>query len=151
MKRINGFILMLILLLTLFMILGMACNRSPSAPRGLYRLIAETPQRGQYVVLAMPLKRVAGMPGDIVRVTPRGSYINGHLVPNSAPVPPDHFPYGTYVLGPYELWLLGQDPMSWDARYYGPTPITLVNAVAQPIWIEHTTPPPPCSALSIAH
>ena len=77
MKRVNGFIFMLILLLTLFVMLGLACNRSPSSPRGLYRLTEGTPQRGKYVALSMPLKQIAGMSGDIVTVTPQGSYING--------------------------------------------------------------------------
>jgi type IV secretory pathway protease TraF len=133
MKRLNGFIFMLILLLTLFVMLGMACNKSPSAPEGLYRLVIAPPARGEYVALAMPIKRIAGMPGDVVTVTPRGSYINGKLVPNSAPMLPHHYPYGTYVLGPYELWLLGKDPLSWDSRYVGIVPETLVNAEAEPL------------------
>jgi type IV secretory pathway protease TraF len=51
------------------------------------------------VALAMPLKQIAGMPGDIVSVTPQGSYINGRLIPNSAPLLPRHYPYGQYILG----------------------------------------------------
>jgi type IV secretory pathway protease TraF len=140
MKRVNGFIFMLILLLTLFVMLGLACNRSPSSPRGLYRLTEGTPQRGKYVALAMPLKQIAGIPGDIVTVTPQGSYINGRLIPNSAPVPPRHYPYGQYILGPTDLWLVGKDPMSWDSRYFGPIPESLINAIAQPVWVEDSTP-----------
>ena len=140
MKRVNGFIFMLILLLTLFVMLGLACNRSPSSPRGLYRLTEGTPQRGKYVALAMPLKQIAGMPGDIVTVTPQGTYINGRLIPNSAPVAPRHYPYGQYILGPTDLWLVGKDPMSWDSRYFGPIPESLINAIAQPVWVEDSTP-----------
>jgi type IV secretory pathway protease TraF len=133
MNRINGFIFMLILLMTLFVMLGMACNKSPSAPEGLYRLIIAPPAKGEYVVLAMPLKRIAGMPGDVVTVTPQGSYINGRPMPNSAPRMVRHYPYGTYVLGPTDIWVVGKDPMSYDSRYFGPIPISLINAIAKPL------------------
>jgi len=133
---INGFILTLILLLTLFVILGMACNRSPSAPVGLYRLVISAPARGRYVALAMPLKMIAGMPGDRITTTATGTYINGKLIPNSAPLLSQHYPFGTFELGPSSLWLVGKDPRSWDSRYFGPIPETLINATAEPIWVR---------------
>jgi conjugal transfer pilin signal peptidase TrbI len=136
MKRLNGFIFMLLLLLILFVMLGMACNKSPSAPEGLYRLVIAPPARGEYVALAMPLKRIAGMPGDWITTTPVGTYINGQLMPNSAPLLAQHYPYGTFKLGPASLWLLGKDPHSWDSRYFGPVPETLVNATAEPLWVR---------------
>ena len=136
MKRINSFILTLILLLTLFVILGMASNRSPSAPVGIYRLVIGPPARGQYVVLAMPIKMIAGMPGDWITATPSGTYINGKLIPNSAPLLSQHYPFGTFELGPSSLWLVGKDPRSWDSRYFGPIPETLINATAEPIWVH---------------
>ena len=136
MKRLNSFILTLILLLTLFVILGMACNRSPSAPVGIYRLVISPPARGQYVVLAMPIKMIAGMPGDWITATPSGTYINGKLIPNSAPLLSQHYPFGTFELGPSSLWLVGKDPRSWDSRYFGPIPETLINATAKPIWVR---------------
>jgi type IV secretory pathway protease TraF len=107
---------MLILLLTLFVMLGMACNKSPSAPVGLYRLIISPPAKGEYVALAMPLKMIAGLPGDWISTTPLGTYINSTLVPNSAPLLPQHYPYGTFELGPSSLWLIDKDPRSWDIR-----------------------------------
>jgi type IV secretory pathway protease TraF len=136
MKRINGFILMLILLMTLFMILGMACNHSPSAPIGLYRLIISHPAKGDYVVLAMPLKRIAGMPGDWITTTPSGTYINGRFIPNSAPAAvwqPWHYPYRTFQLSADQLWVVGNHPLAYDSRYIGPVPASLINAVAEPI------------------
>ena len=84
----------------------------------------------------MPLKRIAGMPGDIVTVTPQGSYINGKLIPNSAPVVNRHYPYGQYILGPADVWVVGKDPRSWDSRYFGPIRETLINATAEPIWVQ---------------
>ena len=133
MQRINGFILMLILLMTLFVMLGMACNKSPSAPKGLYHLVIAAPAKGEYVALAMPLKKIAGMPGDVVTVTPRGSYINGRPILNSAPMMARHYPYGTYILGPTDIWVVGKDPMSYDSRYFGPIPMSLINAIAEPL------------------
>src|SRR5271170_7829257 len=126
MQRINGFIFMLILLMTLFVMLGMACNKSPSAPIGLYHLVIAAPAKGEYVALAMPLKRIAGMPGDVVTVTPHGSYINGCPIPNSAPRIARHYPYGTYVLGPADILVVGKDPMIYDSRYFGPIPVSLI-------------------------
>jgi type IV secretory pathway protease TraF len=123
-------------LLTLFVILGMACNKSPSAPVGLYRLVISPPGRGEYVALAMPLKMVAGMPGDWITTSPSGTYINGKLIPHSAPLLEQHYPYGTFQLGPSDLWVVGRDPRSWDSRYFGPVPETLINATAKPIWIR---------------
>ena len=111
MRRINGFILLMILLMTLFVMLGMACNKSPSAPVGLYRLIISPPAKGEYVALAMPLKMIAWMPGDWISTTPIGTYINGRLVPNSAPLLSQHYPYGTFELGASSLWLIGKDPI----------------------------------------
>jgi type IV secretory pathway protease TraF len=58
------------------------------------------------------------------------------LVPNSAPLLPQHYPYGTFELGPSSLWLIDKDPRSWDSRYFGPVPETLINATAKPIWVR---------------
>jgi type IV secretory pathway protease TraF len=104
-------------------------NASPSEPPGIYRLTHEPLIRGAYVVLKMPLKQIAALPGDTVRVTPEGSYVNGKLWPHSA-IPTgasNHFPFGTYVLHPNQLWVLGDNPLSYDSRYFGMIPESLVN------------------------
>ncbi|HEX4211550.1 MAG TPA: S26 family signal peptidase [Candidatus Binataceae bacterium] len=124
----------------LFAVLGLACNNSPSAPRGLYRLTHSSLQRGTFVVLKMPLKRIAAMAGDTVQVTAEGSYINGKLWPGSA-IPDDvltghrleHYPFGTYTLRPGQLWVLSHNPFGWDSRYFGPVDQSLVNATAEPL------------------
>ena len=112
-------------------------NFSPSEPRGLYRLSRESLNRGTFVLLASPLKQIAGVPGDVVRVTPEGSYINGKLWPMSA-IPGDstfpHYPYGVYRLRAGQLWVLGAHPDSYDSRYFGPVPRTLVSSTARPLW-----------------
>jgi conjugal transfer pilin signal peptidase TrbI len=135
MRHLARLTLVLLALLMLYAVLGLASNNSPSEPRGLYRLTHEPLQRGRYVVLKMPLKQIAGVPGDTVRTAPEGSYVNGQLWPKSG-IPAgvrEHFPFGTYVLRPGQLWVLGDHPLSFDSRYFGMVPDTLVNATAEPL------------------
>jgi type IV secretory pathway protease TraF len=131
-KWLNSVTIGLILVITLFLVLGLGCNKSPSSPIGLYWLWPNLkPSRGEYVVLAMPLKQLAGMPGDTVTVTPEGAYVNGRLLPNSAPSATwQHYPYGTC---PDQLWVSGNHPLAYDSRYLGPVPASLVNAIAEPL------------------
>jgi type IV secretory pathway protease TraF len=113
-------------------------NDSPSEPLGIYRLTHEPLTRGAFVVLKLPLKQIAALPGDAVRVTPEGSYVNGKLWPHSG-IPasaPNHFPFGTYLLHPNQLWVLGDNPLSYDSRYFGMIPESLVNATAKPLLIK---------------
>src|SRR5208283_2676663 len=63
---------------------GVTGNRTQSEPIGLYLRSPETPHRGSMVQLRPMMKHLAGLPGDTIRVTPEGSYINGRLWPNSA-------------------------------------------------------------------
>ncbi len=126
-----------LLAVTLFSILGFEGNLSRSEPRGIYQLTHALPRRGSYVVLKMPLKQIAGLPGDTVRVTPQGSYINGVLWPYSGiPDPPliTHYPFGTYRLRSGQYWVLGYHPLSWDSRYVGPIPSEMINSTVKPIW-----------------
>ena len=112
-------------------------NGSPSEPLGIYRLTHEPLTRGAFVVLKLPLKQIAALPGDTVRVTPAGTYVNGKLWPHSG-IPasaPNHFPYGTYLLHPNQLWVLGDNVLSYDSRYFGMIPESLVNATAKPLLI----------------
>src|SRR5712692_1555501 len=61
---------------------------SESEPPGLYRTVSKPIVRGGMVQLRSLMKHVAGIPGDTVRLTPEGSYINGKLWPYSA-IPSD--------------------------------------------------------------
>jgi type IV secretory pathway protease TraF len=118
-------------------------NSSASEPRGFYRITHEPLRRGGYVILKMPLKRIAALPGDTVRVTPEGSYINGKLWPGSA-IPADvlaghrleHYPFGPYILRPGQLWVLSDNLLGWDSRYFGPVDQSLINATAEPLLTE---------------
>ena len=124
-------------------VLHVAGNLSPSVPRGFYRITHGPLQRGTYVILKMPLKRVAALPGDTVRVTAEGSYVNGKLWPGSV-IPADvlathrleHYPFDVYVLKTGQLWVLSNSPLGWDSRYFGPVDQQLVSATAQPLFTE---------------
>ncbi len=88
----------------------------------------------------MPLKQIAALNGDTVRTTPEGSYINGKLWPLSGILAGVryHFPYGQYVLHAGEVWVLGNHPLSWDSRYFGPVPEALVASTAEPLLTEQS-------------
>ena len=134
--------LVLIVALAAASIMNIKGNASPSEPPGIYRLTHEPLTRGAFVVLKLPLKQIAALPGDTVRVTPAGSYVNGKLWPHSG-IPasaPNHFPFGTYLLPPNQLWVLGDNPLSYDSRYFGMIPESLVNATAEPLLIKENTP-----------
>ena len=110
---------------------------SDSEPQGLYRETSGPIERDGMVQLRALMKHVAGIPGDTVRVTPEGSYINGILWDYSA-IPSDvhsrPYPFGTYTLPPRQYWLLGRNPSSWDSRYLGPFPDDMINSPIKPFW-----------------
>jgi type IV secretory pathway protease TraF len=115
---------------------GITGNVTDSEPRGIYLALPGTAARGDMVALRSLMKHVAGVAGDTVRVTPQGSYINGKLWPDSAPVADSGYkPYafGTYVLAPGQFWLLGTSSISWDSRYQGPIPGDLINTRIKPL------------------
>jgi type IV secretory pathway protease TraF len=43
-----------------------------------------------------------------------------------------HYREGRYLIGPDELWVIGDDPRSFDSRYYGPVPKYLVRDYMRP-------------------
>jgi type IV secretory pathway protease TraF len=112
-------------------------NQSASEPVGLYRPTHEPLNRGALVLLKMPLKRIAAVPGDRVTFGADGVSVNGKLMPHSAPeagLP--HFPFGSYTV-PADMFLgLAEHPDSWDGRYQGFLPLSIVSSTAQPIWTE---------------
>jgi type IV secretory pathway protease TraF len=116
--------------------LGLRWNRSPSVPIGLWQKTHEPIHRGSYVTLDEPIKQIAGVPGDFVQYTPLGVKVNGKLWPNSAPIGPNHVPFGTIILIPGEYLLMGNNPLSFDARYFGWTPATMINGTMKPLFVN---------------
>lgn len=85
-------------------------------------------------------KTVAALAGDTVQVDTSGTYVNGRRLPRSRPLARDRGGYlmtpagGRHVLRAGEVWLYaGATERSWDARYYGPVPDSLLRGVLRPV------------------
>jgi conjugative transfer signal peptidase TraF len=138
-------------------------NVSPSAPIGLYRPVHLPVERNQLVVGCVPprvaalawergylgkgscpggvqpvLKRLVGLPGDVVEIGQDAVTVNGVPLPDSATAscdslgrPLPHARWGRTVLGAGEVWLLGTAARrSWDSRYFGAVSLDHVRAVS---------------------
>jgi type IV secretory pathway protease TraF len=124
-------------LTALYVLSHFTLNRSASEPVGLYRITGQPPARDALVLLKDPLKRVVGVPGDTIRTTAQGTWVNGRLIPNSsvpATAPYRPYPFGTLKLAPDQYWTLGQHPLSYDSRYAGPIPGSLIASRVEPVW-----------------
>jgi type IV secretory pathway protease TraF len=88
------------------------------------------------------LKPVAAYPGDIVEVSVAGLTVNGHLLPNTAPMdcdtnkrPLTAWPSGRYVATSDSVWVASSyNARSFDSRYFGPVPWRSVRNHVRP-WI----------------
>lgn len=142
------------------------CNWTPSMPRGLFRVTSEAPQRCDLVALCLEgeaaalalargylrpgscpsgaqplLKRLAGLPGDIVQTSPEGISVNGVLQPDSRPrqadrqgreLPQQALHSGLIPPG-QALALSAQHPGGFDGRYLGLVPLDSLRTV-EPLW-----------------
>ncbi len=136
---------------------GARINRTNSLPQGIYWLVDKEPERGDIVSFwpdgsepfriarergyiipgqylnqgdggyAPLMKKLVGLPGDVVSITDDGVFVNGELIPNSVPLLCDNLgdPLPVLRLSDYTLQenevLLVSDylPRSYDARYFG--------------------------------
>ena len=88
-------------------------------------------------------KVVLAVGGDTVQVGREGLSLNGRGVSNSQPLERDsrgrlleHYPFGTHVLKPGQLWLFSpHHRLSFDSRYFGPVQQSSVLARLAPVWI----------------
>jgi conjugative transfer signal peptidase TraF len=88
------------------------------------------------------IKKIVAGPGDTVSVTDQGIIVNGSPVPNTKPLSKDtegrELPY--YRISNYRLLddevllVLDLSPISFDARYFGPTKKRQIRCVIQPVW-----------------
>ena len=91
-------------------------------------------------------KTVLAVQGDTVRATPQSLFVNGTPVPNSRvlardsrgrPIP--HYPFGSHIVGPGEVWLFSPyHPLSFDSRYFGPIELASVKNRVSPLWTFRT-------------
>lgn len=86
-------------------------------------------------------KRIGALPGDVLEVRPGSVSVDGQMFADSAvaardsigrPLP--HVPWGRHRVAPGEVWLFGlYNVRSWDARYFGPVPLSGVRGVLKPV------------------
>lgn len=87
------------------------------------------------------LKQLVGLPGDTIELSRSLLAVNGEVVASSpthasdsAGRPLAHVPFGSRILPPGEVWVLGANPArSWDSRYFGQIPIESLKASVRPI------------------
>ena len=131
-----------------------AClNGSPSVPLGVYHLtaVSTTPLvRGTLVVLPVPpavqawhsrwlplLKPVAAVAGDVVCVDEDGLWVAGqwygpvYQEAHGLPLPQIA---GCLVVQPGAVFLASTAPKSNDSRYFGPVSLSVIRAIATPLW-----------------
>lgn len=157
--------------LTVAAVAGAPClplrvNWSASAPLGLYGEVRAPLYRGALVAVCLPqrvgrigralgylaqggcpggaspvLKRIVGIPGDEIEMSPRLLVVNGRVMDRTAVLEMDslgrplaHASFGHRTLAAHEVWLLGvHSERSWDSRYFGPVPLSSIVATARPL------------------
>ncbi|WP_206245868.1 conjugative transfer signal peptidase TraF [Novosphingobium terrae] len=134
---------------------GLTLNRSASVPEGFYRSQNGALERGVFVTFCPPerepfksalarrylepgkcgigsypmLKRIEGVAGDHYKINHGGIWINGNLIPDSAPVARDALGRSmpalavTGIIQRGQMLVMGvKSPESFDSRYFGLIP-----------------------------
>lgn len=152
-----------------FWVFGLRVNATGSMPRGIYRLAPGAPERGDLVSVCLEdgafatlalkrnylragacpngleplLKRVAGMPGDLLEIGQDGIAINGKLWPQSRAVSRDSHGrpmpkaenFGSQTIpGGLALVLSDRHPGGFDSRYFGLVPMASLRK-AEPVFL----------------
>lgn len=164
MTLVLAFVVVGVLSLVAFWGAGFRVNLTPSLPRGIYCLTGEAPQRGDLVAFCLTstnpfsqvaqergylgrgscpsglrplLKRLAGLPGDQIRVSPDGLILNDEALGNTArsgidrygrEVPPSLLVEGRIPAG-FGLVISQEHPGSFDSRYFGLIPFASLKQV----------------------
>ncbi|MBI2844646.1 MAG: signal peptidase I [Armatimonadetes bacterium] len=106
----------------------------------VYRL--DSPERGDVVVFRYPqdprkifIKRVVGLPGEVLEIQSGQVYINGRLLDEPYVVHESHGSYGPEVIKPGYLFVMGDyRDQSNDSRVWGELPIENIEAKA---WVRY--------------
>lgn len=130
-------------------------NETPSVPRGLYRLAPQRAEPGDIVAVRPPaparaylaslgappgarlLKRVSAEPGETVcRHGRRLSWPQGVATALAKDRAGRVLPRwsGCRLLAPGELLVIGDTPLSFDSRYFGPVTAADIDGVYEEVW-----------------
>ena len=84
------------------------------------------------------IKRVAGIPGDLITVHGKDFFCNGEYLGKAKEYSMRGTPLESYTITglvpDHKIFLMGDSPDSFDSRYYGPMEIKHVKAVVRPIF-----------------
>lgn len=132
-------------------------NLTASAPKGLYRITTTTPlERGQLVTIKIPdsvkensgksrwnkvdtplLKQIGGLPGDEVKVTDDGFFVNNEYIGPVFKVDKhgEAMPMirGTFIIPPNMFLPISHYEKSFDGRYFGTLPFTSIENHVTPL------------------
>ena len=89
------------------------------------------------------LKPVAAIAGDVVQLTAKGIVLNGAAQPRSTALAADKadrplqaLPAGRLTIPEGEVFLLSTvNGESFDSRYFGPLPVSVIQGAAIPVWV----------------
>ncbi len=106
-------------------------NDSPSVAVGVYRRSFRKPQKNDYVIFsgevfntaglpAQIIKKIKGMPGDIIVIDKKGVSVAGEYFPFYDKVKIRHLTPGTIPEG--MVFVAGEHEKSLDSRYFGLVP-----------------------------
>lgn len=155
----------LIVLVSVFQLLGLRFNVSDSYPLGLYRVTQGEIRKNDLVQSCLPekaaslmierdyvhtvgackgyppvLKKVAAVAGDRVDIGENIS-INGNPIPNTTILNVDEqgkrlVSASSTTIEDGHVWLLSTyTDISYDSRYYGSVPVGLVKSRIEPLWV----------------
>lgn len=134
-------------------------NASPSVATGLYRLTSQPPLAGALAVIRLPeplrtlaatrgylragallIKPVVAGAGDIVcrhgpLVTINGRSISRAKTADQAGRPLPAWS-GCFRLAPTDVFVLSEEPNSFDSRYFGPVERRHIVGMAVPVWVR---------------
>jgi conjugative transfer signal peptidase TraF len=103
-----------------------------------YRQVGSCPDGGTPL-----MKPIVARAGDVVEVSAAGVRVNGQLLRNSASLSRDTagraltpWPTGKYSVPPSMVWLISDyHARSFDSRYFGPIPTTLIKNHLRPLLV----------------
>jgi conjugative transfer signal peptidase TraF len=118
----------------------------PAEPFGSLAIVRGWRAAGSCPDGAAPLlKPIVARAGDVVEMSAIGLTVNGRLLSNTAPLARDSkgrplrpWAFGRYAVGPQTVWVASSyNAQSFDSRYFGPVPVTVIRDHLRPLLTAH--------------